>query len=71
MYPEARDNFRQITEANPADDYAQFGYGLAAARAGDLSTAVEHLALAVAMRPEVGHYASALREARARLRRRA
>ena len=70
MYVEARDSFRRITEANPADDYAQFGCGLAAARVGDLRTAVEHLALAVAMRPDIHHYASALRDARARLRRR-
>ena len=64
-YFEARDNFAVIVAANPTDDYAQFGLGLAAARSGDLSTAVEHLALAVAMRPELSHYRTALYGVRA------
>ena len=54
-----------IIPINPADDYAQFGLGLAAAKIGDLPSAVEHLALAAAMRPDVAHYATALRGARA------
>lgn len=70
MYAEARDNFARIIEDNPVDDYAQFGLGLAAARTGDLRRAVEHLALAVAMRPDIGHYGKALRGARAALARR-
>lgn len=70
MYAEARDNFARIIDVNPADDYAQFGMGLASARAGDLRSAVEHLALAVAMRPENLHYGTALRGARAALARR-
>ena len=53
---EARDSFAKIVAANPTDDYAQFGLGLAAARVGDLGTAVGHLALAVAMRPDLPHY---------------
>jgi len=69
-YAAARDNFAWITEENPADDYAQFGLGLSAARTGDLRRAVEHLALAVAMRPDLGHYGTALRGARAALSRR-
>jgi tetratricopeptide (TPR) repeat protein len=68
MYGEAVDSFRVIVEANPDDDYAQFGWGLAAARLGDLETAIEHLALAAAMRPDVRHYGTALRGARATLR---
>jgi hypothetical protein len=64
-YAEARDSFAVIVEANPADDYAQFGLGLAATRTGDFETAVEHLALAVAMRPELPHYRRALHGARA------
>jgi Flp pilus assembly protein TadD len=67
MYPEAAENFEWITEQNPADDYAQFGLGLAAAKNGDLQTAVTHLALAAAMRPDINHYAIALRGARAAL----
>jgi tetratricopeptide (TPR) repeat protein len=68
MYPEALDSFRTIVDGNPDDDYAQFGWGLAAARLGDLESAVEHLALAAAMRPDVRHYGTALRGARATLR---
>src|SRR5450432_3574032 len=37
------------------------------ARLGDLRTAVEHLALAAAMRPDLPHYGRELRMARARL----
>ena len=67
MYAEAKKSFALIIEANPADDYAQFGMGLAAAREGQLHEAVEHLALAAAMRPDITHYATALRGARATL----
>ena len=68
MYSDAVESFRAIVETNPDDDYAQFGWGLAAARLGDMTTAVEHLALAAAMRPDVRHYGTALRGARATLR---
>jgi tetratricopeptide (TPR) repeat protein len=67
LYAEARANFEWIIEVNPADDYAQFGLGLAATKAGDLRSAVEHLALAAAMRPDIGYYGTALRGARAAL----
>ena len=67
LYPQAQENFAAIVEVDPADDYAQFGLGVAARRNGDLRTAVEHLALAVALRPGVGHYDRALRGARAAL----
>ncbi len=67
-YAAAAESFRQIVEASPTDDYAHFGLGLALARAGDPRAAAEHLALAVAMRPEAPHYASALRGVRASLR---
>ncbi|MDI2131848.1 tetratricopeptide repeat protein [Yinghuangia seranimata] len=60
--------FRAVAESDPADDYAQFGWGLSAARLGDFETAVEHLALAVAMRPATKHYRVALTQARATLR---
>lgn len=64
-YEDARASFAEIVEGNPADDYAQFGLGISAFRVGDHDTAVEHLALAVAMRPDLDHYAKALRRARA------
>ena len=67
LYPEARESFEWIVAVNPADDYAQFGLGLAAARTGDFETSVEHLALAAAMRPDIAHYSTALRGARATL----
>ena len=65
LYADAKVSFERIVAVNPADDYAQFGLGLAAARVDDLETAIEHLALAAAMRPDVAHYATALRGARA------
>ena len=65
-YEEAIASFRELITENPTDDYAQFGLGMAASRAGELGLAAEHLALAVAMRPDLGHYARALRGVRAR-----
>jgi len=67
-YDAAAGNFRRIVDASPADDYAQFGLGLALARTGDPEAAVEHLALAAAMRPDLRHYTDALRGVRATLR---
>lgn len=64
-YAEAIHSFSWIVGADPSDDYALFGLGLAAARTGDFRTAVEHLSLAAAMRPDVAHYNIALRGARA------
>ncbi|WP_116453686.1 tetratricopeptide repeat protein [Blastococcus litoris] len=65
-YGEAVASFTALTGLSPTDDYAHFGLGLAASKAGELRLAAEHLALAVAMRPDVGHYARALRGVRAR-----
>jgi Flp pilus assembly protein TadD len=70
-YADAAGSFRQIVEASPSDDYAQFGLGLALARTGNPRAAAEHLALAAAMRPDLRHYTDALRDVRATLRRRA
>ena len=64
-FASARDNFAAIVADNPTDDYAHFGMGLACSRLGDFEDAAEHLALAVAMRPDNKHYATALRHARA------
>jgi Flp pilus assembly protein TadD len=65
-YQEAVISFTALTALSPTDDYAHFGLGLAASRSGELRVAAEHLALAVAMRPDVGHYTRALRGVRAR-----
>jgi predicted Zn-dependent protease len=67
-YADAAESFRQIVDASPSDDYAQFGLGLALARAGNPAAATEHLALAAAMRPDLRHYTDALRQARATVR---
>jgi Flp pilus assembly protein TadD len=64
-YESARDSFAQIVAVTPTDDYAHFGLGLAHSRTGELDQAAEHLALAVAMRPDNGHYSRALRRVRA------
>jgi tetratricopeptide (TPR) repeat protein len=65
-YEDAMQTFTGLIGRNPTDDYAHFGLGLAADKAGALRVAAEHLALAVAMRPDLGHYARALRGVRAR-----
>lgn len=65
-YQEAVISFTALTAVSPTDDYAHFGLGLSASRAGELRLAAEHLALAVAMRPDASHYARALRGVRAR-----
>jgi tetratricopeptide (TPR) repeat protein len=65
QYPEARESFAYLVDRDPADHYAHFGLGLAARRMGDLPAAVEHLALACAMRPDLGRYARELQAARA------
>lgn len=66
-FADAADSFRSIVEDNPSEDYALFGLGLSLSRLGDFESAVEHLALAVAMRPDNKHYSNALRHARATL----
>jgi len=65
-YAEAMDSFTRLIAASPTDDYAHFGLGLAASKAGELRLAAEHLDLAAAMRPDLGHYSRALRGVRAR-----
>jgi tetratricopeptide (TPR) repeat protein len=67
QYTEAAGSFRLIVEANPTEDYAYYGLGMALWRAGDIEAAQEPLAVAVAMRP-LRHYVSALSQVRATLR---
>lgn len=67
-YAEAAGSFRWIVDANPAEDYAYFGLGMALWRTGDIEGAQEPLAVAVAMRPDLRHYVSALSQVRATLR---
>lgn len=56
----ARREFAKAVQIDPANDYAHFGLGLACARTGQRSRAVGHLKLAVAMRPGVEDYRTAL-----------
>jgi predicted Zn-dependent protease len=67
-YEEAHRLFGELVESTPDNDYARFGLGLTRMRVGDVSGAVEQLALATAMRPARVEYQRALREARATLR---
>ncbi len=67
-YDAARASFAVIVEADPGDHYALFGLGLSESRLGRQEAAVEHLALAAAMRPDLAHYQAALRQARATVR---
>ncbi|MEU7887623.1 tetratricopeptide repeat protein [Microbispora bryophytorum] len=67
-YDEAAGSFRWMVDANPAEDYAYFGLGLSLWRSGDIEGAQEPLAVAVAMRPDLRHYVSALKQVRATLR---
>ena len=65
-YDAAAAAFAELVELVPGDDYARFGLGLSLSRIDRFASAAEHLALAVAMRPDLGHYARALRGVRAR-----
>lgn len=70
-YVDAESDFLLLVQQQPDDDYARLGLGLALARQGRFDDAVEHLALAVAMRPDREDYAEQLRRVRATLRARA
>jgi tetratricopeptide (TPR) repeat protein len=64
----AAGTFERLVAAFPDADYAHFGLGLSLTRLGRLPEAVEHLALAAAMRPQRPEYGQHLRQARATLR---
>jgi len=64
-FAEAAETFASIVGEDPADHYAQFGLGLSSLRRGQADLAVNHLAIAVALRPEREEYGVALRSARA------
>lgn len=67
-YADAADSFRWIVAANPTEDYAYFGLGMSLWRTGDMEAAQEPLTIAVAMRPDLRDYVSALRQVKATLR---
>ncbi len=67
-YADAAAHFSEPAATSPDNDYAWFGLGLERMRLGQHAAAVEHLAMAVAMRPGRDDYRQALREARATVR---
>jgi Flp pilus assembly protein TadD len=64
---DAASTFARLVEMSPDGDYARFGLGVSLSRLGRFEEAAEHLALAVAMRPERGEYVERLRQVRATL----
>jgi Tfp pilus assembly protein PilF len=56
----ARREFAKAIQIDPVNDYAHFGLALACERTGQRTRAIAHLKLAVAMRPSVDHYRTAL-----------
>ena len=64
-YERARAAFRANVDDHPTDAYAHFGLGLSHVRMGELDEAIEHLAIAAALRPDNHHYGTALNSARA------
>jgi tetratricopeptide (TPR) repeat protein len=57
---DARTQFAEVVENDPANDYAHFGLALCLARIGERTLAAGHLRLALAMRPGVAAYQEAL-----------
>ena len=66
-YEAAAEQFRHLLVLTPASDYGHFGLGLALTRLDRFELAAEHLAMAVAMRPDRSEYVDRLRQARATL----
>jgi tetratricopeptide (TPR) repeat protein len=71
MFAQSEATFAHLVDLDPTDHYAQFGRGLSLYRLGEAERAVEPLALAQAMRPDLKHYGDALVQARATVRARA
>jgi Flp pilus assembly protein TadD len=63
---DARAQFAEVLELDPANDYAHFGLALCLARVGEPTLAAGHLRLALAMRPGVAAYQEALARVTAR-----
>jgi Flp pilus assembly protein TadD len=57
----ARREFAKLVQLSPADDYGHFALALACERTGQTTRAIGHLKLALAMRPDVDDYETALR----------
>lgn len=61
----AAGHFERIIEANPLAHYAHFGLGLSRTRLGDVEAGVQHLRMAVFLKPENADYQRALRRSEA------
>lgn len=59
-FADAEAEFAKALELDPVNDYAHFGLGLCAMRAGDPDRARGHLKLATIMRPDSEDYRDAL-----------
>jgi Flp pilus assembly protein TadD len=59
-FADAEAEFAKAVELDPVNDYAHFGLGLCAMRAGDPDRARGHLKLATVMRPDSEDYRDAL-----------
>ncbi len=59
-FAEAEVEFAKALDLDPVNDYAHFGLGLCAIRAGDPARARGHLKLATVMRPDSEDYRDAL-----------
>lgn len=60
--------FTRLLTLVPTSDYGHFGLGLALTRLDRFELAIEHLAMAAAMRPDRPEYVDRLKQARATLR---
>ena len=66
-FEQAAASFHELVALAPTSDYAHFGLGLALTRLDRFELAIEHLAMAVAMRPDRHEYVERLRQAKATL----
>jgi tetratricopeptide (TPR) repeat protein len=67
-YDDAAESYAHLVALDPADAEAQFGLGMANRYLGRHDVAVEALARAVAVRPDLRHYADALQQVRSAAR---
>ena len=56
----ARREFAKAVQIEPTNDYAHFGLALSCAKTGQTARAIAHLKLAIAMRPDIEDYRTAL-----------
>lgn len=67
-FQEAADEFEELLELSPDNDYAHFGMGMSLWRLREFPKAADHLALARVMKPQDEAYSRALQQVRATLR---